>query len=122
MPESPHTRKAAADPVAAPAPATGTGTPAKPGTPGTPAVARVPRTRAGALWLGICVTTLCFVVLIIFMLQNTRSTEITFLWMRGTLPLALALLIASVGAAIITMVVGTARITQLRRFSRRTRR
>jgi uncharacterized integral membrane protein len=49
------------------------------------------------------------------MLQNTRSVEITFLGMHGTLPLALALLIAGVGAAIIAMVVGTARITQLRR-------
>jgi uncharacterized integral membrane protein len=60
------------------------------------------------------------VVLIVFMLQNTRSTEIHFLGMYGTLPLALALLIASVGAAIITLAVGTARIAQLRRFSRRT--
>jgi uncharacterized integral membrane protein len=29
-------------------------------------------------------------VLIIFMLQNTRSVEVTFLWMHGTLPLTLA--------------------------------
>jgi uncharacterized integral membrane protein len=55
------------------------------------------------------------------MLQNTRSVEVTFLWMHGTLPLALALLIAGVGVAILTMVVGAARITQLRRLSRRQR-
>ena len=41
--------------------------------------------------------------------------------MHGNLPLALALLIAAVGAAILTMVIGTARITQLRRLSRRQR-
>jgi uncharacterized integral membrane protein len=52
-------------------------------------------------------------------LQNTGSVEITFLGMHGTLPLALALLIAGVGVAIIAMVVGTARITQLRRLSDR---
>jgi uncharacterized integral membrane protein len=53
------------------------------------------------------------------MLQNTGSVEVTFLWMHGSLPLALALLIAGVGVAIAAMVIGTARITQLRRLSRR---
>ncbi|MEN3610525.1 lipopolysaccharide assembly protein LapA domain-containing protein [Plantactinospora sp. ZYX-F-223] len=82
---------------------------------------RVPHTRTGAAWFGICAAALICVVLIVFMLQNTRSVEVTFLWMQGTLPLALALLIAGVGVAILTMVVGAARITQLRRLSRRQR-
>jgi uncharacterized integral membrane protein len=59
------------------------------------------------------------VALIVFMLQNTRSVEVTFLWMHGTLPLALALLIAGLGSAILAMVFGAARITQLRRLARR---
>lgn len=80
---------------------------------------RVPRTRSGAAWFGICVAALLLVVLIVFMLQNTGSVEVSFLWMDGALPLALALLIAAVGAAILTMVIGVARITQLRRLSRR---
>jgi putative membrane protein len=72
-------------------------------------------TRISAAWVGVCAAAAVLVVLIVFMLQNTGSVEITFLGMHGTLPLALALLIAGVGAAIIAMVVGTARITQLRR-------
>jgi len=56
------------------------------------------------------------------MLQNTRRVEVSFLRMSGELPLAMALLVASVGAAILTMVVGAARVTQLRRLSRRQRR
>ena len=72
-------------------------------------------TRISAAWVGVCAAAAVLVVLITFMLQNTRSVEITFLGMQGTLPLALALLIAGVGVAIIAMVVGTARITQLRR-------
>ena len=83
---------------------------------------RAPRTRTSAAWVGICVAALLFVVLIIFMLQNTGSVEVTFLGLHGNLPLAMALLIAAVGAAILTMVVGAARITQLRRLSRRARR
>jgi putative membrane protein len=72
-------------------------------------------TRISAAWVGVCAAAAVLVVLIVFMLQNTRSVEITFLGMHGALPLALALLIAGVGVAIIAMVVGTARITQLRR-------
>jgi len=75
----------------------------------------VRHTRIGAAWVGVCAAAAVLVVLIVFMLQNTGSVEITFLGMHGTLPLALALLIAGVGVAIIAMVVGTARITQLRR-------
>jgi uncharacterized integral membrane protein len=84
-------------------------------------MSRASRTRTGAAWFSICATALIFAVLMVFMLQNTRSVEISFLWMHGSLPLALALLIAAVGAAILAMVVGTARITQLRRAFRRQR-
>ena len=83
------------------------------------AATRVPRTRTGAVWFGVCAAALLLVVLIVFMLQNTRSVEVSFIGMHGHLPLALALLVAAVGAAILTMVVGAARITQLRRLSRR---
>jgi lipopolysaccharide assembly protein A len=80
---------------------------------------RVPRTRAGATWVGLCAAVLVLVVLLVFLVQNTGSVEITFLWLHGTLPLALALLIAAAGTAILALVVGTARITQLRRLVRR---
>lgn len=79
----------------------------------------VPRTRTGAAWFGICAAALLSVVLIVFMVQNTRSVRVDFLWMDGSVPLALALLIAAVGAALLTMAVGAARITQLRRLSRK---
>jgi len=96
-------------------------TPADPLTPADPVTtaAEVPRTRTGATWIGLCAAALTLVVLIVFMLQNTRSVEVSFLWMHGSLPLALALLIAGVGVALLAMVVGAARITQLRRLSRR---
>jgi len=79
----------------------------------------VPRTRAGAAWFGACAAAATLVVLIVFMLQNTRSVEVSFLWMHGNLPLALGLLIAGVGTAIVVMVIGSVRLTQLRRRSRR---
>jgi lipopolysaccharide assembly protein A len=79
----------------------------------------VSRTRTSAAWLGVCTAAVVLVVLIIFMLQNTGRVEVSFLWMQGSLPLAMALLIAGVGAALLTMMVGVARITQLRRRFRR---
>lgn len=82
---------------------------------------RVPVTRTSAAWLAICTAAVILVVLIVFMLQNTGSVEVSFLWLTGSLPLALALLIAAVGAAILTMIVGVARMTQLRRRIRRDR-
>jgi lipopolysaccharide assembly protein A len=80
-----------------------------------PMTDRVPRTRTGVAWIGICAAALALVALIVFMMQNTGNVEVTFLWMHGTLPLAMALLIAGVGVTMLTMIVGTARITQLRR-------
>jgi uncharacterized integral membrane protein len=110
-----RTRTAPADPATAAPPLTPAGPPA------TLPMARVPRTRTGGAWFSVCAAALIFVVLIVFMLQNTRRVEISFLWMHGSLPLALALLIAGIGTAILAMVIGTARIVQLRRASRRQR-
>jgi uncharacterized integral membrane protein len=73
------------------------------------------RTRTSRAWFGVWIAVAALVVLIVFMLQNTRSVEITFLWMYGSVPLALALLIAGVGAAILAMKVDATRISQLRR-------
>lgn len=82
----------------------------------------VPRTRVSVAWAGIWSATVVFIALIVFMLQNTRSVEVSFLGLHGTLPLAMAMLIAAVGGILLTLVVGTARITQLRRRLTRGRR
>lgn len=79
------------------------------------------RTRTSTAWVGICTAALASVILIVFMLQNTRSVEISFLWMHGHVPLALALLTAGVGVAIVVIAFGQARIGQLGRAARRAR-
>ena len=82
---------------------------------------RVPRTRTGAAWVALIAAALVAVLLIVFLLQNTRSAEISFLWMTTNAPLAVALLIAAVGSVLLTLIIGTARITQLRRLVRKDR-
>jgi len=78
----------------------------------------VPRTRTGAAWEGVCAAVVIAVALIVFMLQNTRAVEISFLGMTTSTSLAMALLIAAVGGILLTLILGTARITQLRRLVR----
>jgi uncharacterized integral membrane protein len=69
----------------------------------------------------MCLAVPLSVALVVFMLQNTRSVEVSFLWMHGTSPLALVLLAAAVGVALVTMLTGAARVTQVRRLFRRPR-
>ncbi len=66
-------------------------------------------------WVGIAVGAVVLVLLIIFMLQNTVPVDVAFFGLRGSAPLAVMLLIAGVGFAIVTLVVGSLRMGQLRR-------
>lgn len=79
--------------------------------------ARIPvaRTRAGAAWVGIMVAVAVLVLLIVFVLQNTDPVEVAFFGLRGTAPLSATLLIAGVGFAVVTLIIGSLRIGQLRR-------
>jgi uncharacterized integral membrane protein len=106
-----NTAPAPAAPAAqdgAPAPAAQDGAPAPAGTRAGS------RTRLSTAWVSIWTATVVFIALIVFMLQNTRRVEVSFLGLHGTLPLALALLITAAGAVLLTLIFGTARITQLR--------
>jgi uncharacterized integral membrane protein len=62
------------------------------------------------------------ILLIVFMLQNSGKVALHFLGLSGTVPLGLALLIAAVGGGVLVGIAGVARVTQLRRFARRTSR
>jgi lipopolysaccharide assembly protein A len=79
----------------------------------------VPSTRVSTVWITVCAIAIVLLALIVFLLQNTQRTTVSFLWMEGSAPVAVTLLIAAVAAALITALVGTIRIAQLRRLSRR---
>jgi uncharacterized integral membrane protein len=90
--------------------------------PAAPPQQKVARTRTGGVWVAVCGAALLTVALIVFMLQNTRRVQVNFLGLSGSTSLALMLLIAAVGAVLLTLIVGSARIVQLRRAVRRRRR
>ena len=79
---------------------------------------QVPLTRAGAAWMGVSAAALVAIMLIIFLVQNTHQVNVNFLWMSTSTSLALMLLIAAVGAVLITVILGTTRMVQLRRIIR----
>jgi uncharacterized integral membrane protein len=71
------------------------------------------------VWAGVWAAAITALVFIVFMLQNTAGVQISFFGLHGELPLAVALLIAGI---LLTLVLGSARITQVRRLARRRRR
>jgi putative membrane protein len=79
-------------------------------------------TRLSGAWTAIVVGLVGLVVILIFILQNGQSVEVTFLAFSGHLPLAVALLFALILGAIVVFAFGAARILQLRRVAGRARR
>jgi uncharacterized integral membrane protein len=95
-----------------------------------PTIARVPDTipppesavkytRAASLWSSLTMGFLILIVLLIFITQNTTSAQIAFLPWHWSLPLGVAILLAAVGGGLLTVLVGTARIFQLRRAAKK---
>ncbi len=79
-------------------------------------------TRLSGAWTALVIGILALIVILVFILQNLQSVELSFLAFHGRLPLAVALLFAVILGAVIVMAFGAARIAQLRIAARRARR
>ncbi|HEV7210440.1 MAG TPA: lipopolysaccharide assembly protein LapA domain-containing protein [Blastococcus sp.] len=75
----------------------------------------MPKSRTGMVWVTVCAGALIAVALIVFMVQNTHTVQVHFLGLTGSTSLALMLLIAALGGVLLTLILGSARIIQLRR-------
>ena len=80
------------------------------------------QTRLSGAWTAVVVGLVALVVILVFVLQNQQSVEVTFLMFQGHLPLAVALLFALILGAVIVFAFGAARILQLRMVAGRARR
>lgn len=92
------------------------------GRKGSEEVTRTPQqrsavkfTRLAAAWWAVIVGSLFLIVLLVFIAQNTESIAIHFLGWTWHAPLAVAFLAASVCGALITVMIGAARMIQLRK-------
>ena len=79
-------------------------------------------TRLSGAWTAIVIGLLALLLILVFILQNLQSVELSFLIFHGHLPLAVALLFAVILGATIVLAFGAARITQLRMVTRASRR
>lgn len=84
-----------------------------------PVDAAAPYTRAAGLWSALILGFLILIVLLTFVTQNTETVQVTFLKWNWTLPLGVSILLAAVGGGLVTVLVGTARIFQLRRAAKK---
>ena len=80
------------------------------------------RTRLSGAWTSIVIGLVGLIVILVFILQNQQSVEVTFLMFSGHLPLAVGLLFALILGAVIVFAFGAARILQLRMVAGRARK
>jgi uncharacterized integral membrane protein len=96
-----------------------------PGSAASPAPASAPhrpvaeRTRTATAFSVAAAGAVVFLVLLIFILENTEQVKINFFGATGHISLGVALLLAAVGGALIVAILGGARIAQLRHRARR---
>jgi lipopolysaccharide assembly protein A len=105
----------------------------EPGVPDTPAPPSAPvatplphhtlkRTRISGTWTAVACFAVVLLLLLIFILQNSRTVEVSYFGAHGHLPLGVALLLAAVAGVLLITLPGGARILQLRATARRHRR
>jgi uncharacterized integral membrane protein len=80
------------------------------------------RTRVSGLWVAIACFAVVLLLLLIFILQNSHTVDISYFGIHSRLPLGVALLLSAVCGVLLVVLAGTARILQLRTAARRHRR
>ena len=100
--------------------AAGTGAHAR--EPGSLPHHKIHRTRVSGVWVAILLFAVVLLLLLIFILQNSHTVDVSYFGMHGHLPLGVALLLAAVCGILLLAFAGTARIVQLRSTARKHRR
>ena len=82
----------------------------------------LPKTRTASAYTSLVAGVIVLVLLLVFILENTKSVKISYFGASGHLALGVALLLAAVGGALLVGILGTARIAQVRRHAKRRHR
>jgi uncharacterized integral membrane protein len=81
---------------------------------GTPFRRQSGRTRISAAWVGVIAGALVFILLLVFILQNTRTVRVSYFTATGSMPLGIALLLAAIAGLLLAGGAAALRIWQLR--------
>jgi lipopolysaccharide assembly protein A len=112
-------------PTASTTGAPGPGTPPPQQQPGPQQQSPPPhakRTRASGLWIAVAIFAVVLLFLLIFILQNGRGVDISYLGAHGHFPLGVALLLAAVCGVLLAILAAAARMAQLHSNARKHRR
>ena len=83
---------------------------------------KIRHTRISGLWFAVAFFAVVLLFLLIFIVQNDRAVNISYLGMHGHLQLGVALLLSAVCGVLLAILAGAARISQLHAVARRHRR
>ena len=83
---------------------------------------KIKHTRISGLWVAVGIFALVLLFLLIFILQNSRGVDISYLGAHGHMPLGVALLLAAVCGALLAITAAAVRMAQLRSTARKHRR
>jgi uncharacterized integral membrane protein len=78
-----------------------------------------PSTRTSRAWWTLGAGVVVLLLMIVFIAQNSDHVAVHFLWVKGHLALGVALLLAAILGAATVLLLGAARILQLRRQAKR---
>jgi lipopolysaccharide assembly protein A len=93
-----------------------------PAAPPLPPQHKIRPTRLSGLWFAVVFFAVILLFLLIFILQNGRAVDVSYLGAHGHLPLGVAMLFSAVCGVLLTILAGAARISQLHAVARRHRR
>jgi lipopolysaccharide assembly protein A len=82
----------------------------------------IKHTRISGLWFAVAFFAVVLLFLLVFILQNERKVDISYLGAHGQLPLGVALLFAAVCGVLLAILAGAARMAQLHSVARKHRR
>ena len=82
----------------------------------------VNRTRTGTAWLTVAFALLLGLLMLVFILQNGEKVDVELLWADFRVPLGVAVLLGMVLGGLLVVLVGAARLAQVRLAARRHRR
>ncbi|MDL2363031.1 MAG: lipopolysaccharide assembly protein LapA domain-containing protein [Patescibacteria group bacterium] len=70
--------------------------------------------KAGNAWTALAVFVILLLLLAIFILQNSNKVQINFLSFHGSLSFGVGMLLAAIAGSILTLLIGSVRILQLK--------
>jgi uncharacterized integral membrane protein len=75
--------------------------------------------KVGTVWMFLVIFVLLLLLLAIFILQNSTRVKISYFGFHGDLSFGVGMLLAALAGAVLTLLIGSIRILQLKSFKKK---